>query len=459
MRFSSRLGRFLAAIVVAPAFAGGVVAFVLAPDARGPVALVTAAVALLALVASLVLTHAVNRRLAAFVEAMRRLSHGDFRPIAPLPADDEFAELAGEFNEMSAELKAKMEDAERKREELAETIRRVGDALATGVDRDGVVALAVRQAVDACDAEGGRALPLAHGAFSGCAVGEVAGDLEKAIEAAERHVFMVRPDVGSELLGALEGDDRAERTRRAVSVHGPGVHALSIGLRSLVDGPEYLGAISIARHGKAFTGEEEDLLEYLAGQAVVSIENASLHETVERQAVTDELTGLANVRAFMSVLDREIERRRRFEHPVGLVMVDLDDFKRVNDTYGHQQGDKVLAHVAWVLRDASRDLDTVARYGGEELAVVLPQTDASGAAQLAERMRHAIESMHIPRVGGSGTIEVTASFGVASVPENGLDRNELIAAADAALYAAKASGKNRVERAAMTLAEPSSRPR
>ena len=459
MRFSSRLGRFLAAIVVAPAIAGGAVAFVLAPDARLPVALVTAGIALLALIASLVLSAAVNRRLATFVEAMRRLSHADFRPIAPLPKDDEFAELAGEFNEMSAELQAKMEEAERKREELADTIRRVGDALATGVDRDGVVALAVRQAVDACDAEVGRALPLVHGAFSECAVGEVAGDLEKAIEAAERDVFVVRPDVGSELLGALEGDDRAERTRRAVSVHGPGVHALSIGLRSLVDGPEYLGAISIARHGSAFTGEEEDLLEYLAGQAVVSIENASLHETVERQAVTDALTGLANLRAFISTLDREVERRRRFEHPVGLVMIDLDDFKRVNDTYGHQQGDEVLAHVAWVLRDASRDLDTVARYGGEELAVVLPQTDASGAAQLAERMRQAIEGLHIPRVGAPGTIEVTASFGVASVPENALDRNELIAAADGALYAAKAAGKNRVERAAMTLAEPSSRPR
>jgi diguanylate cyclase (GGDEF)-like protein len=360
---------------------------------------------------------------------------------------------------MSEQLASKIEEVQRQRGELSEAIRRVGDALATGVDRDGVVALAVRQAVEACDAEVGRALPLAHGAFSGCAVGEVAGDLEKAIEAAERDVFVVRPDVGSELLGALEGDDRAERTRRAVSVHGPGVHALSIGLRSLVDGPEYLGAISIARHGNTFTGEEEDLLEYLAGQAVVSIENASLHETVERQAVTDELTGLANVRAFMSILDREIDRRRRFEHPVGLVMVDLDDFKRVNDTYGHQQGDKVLAHVSWVLRDVSRDLDTVARYGGEELAVVLPQTDASGAAQLAERMRQAIEGLRIPRVGGSGTIEVTASFGVASVPENADARNELIAAADAALYAAKAGGKNRVERAGIALAEPSSRPR
>jgi diguanylate cyclase (GGDEF)-like protein len=459
MSFRSRLGRFFAAIAVVPAIAGGVVAFVVAPEARVPVALLTVGFVLAALVCGAVVGRLLTRRLATFVEATRRLSRGDFRPLAPFPRDDEFAGLAGEFNDMSAELRSKMEEAERKREELADTIRRVGDALATGVDRDGVVALAVRQAVDSCNAEVGRALPLAHGAFSACAVGEVPGDLQRAIEAAERDVFMVRPDVGSELLGALEGDDRAERTRRAVSAHGPGVHALSIGLRSLVDGPEYLGAISIARHGAAFTNEEEDLLEYLAGQAVVSIENASLHETVERQAVTDELTGLANVRAFTSFLDREIERRRRFDHPVGLVMIDLDDFKRVNDTYGHQQGDEVLAHVAWVLRDASRDLDMVVRYGGEELAVVLPQTDGSGAAQLAERMRRAIESLHVPRVGQSGTIEVTASFGVASVPENGLDRNELIAAADAALYAAKAGGKNRVERAGEALAEASARPR
>ena len=459
MSFRSRLGRFFAAIAVVPAIAGGVVAFVVAPEARVPVALLTVGFVLAALVCGAVVGRLLTRRLTTFVEATRRLSRGDFRPLAPFPRDDEFAGLAGEFNDMSAELRSKMEEAERKREELADTIRRVGDALATGVDRDGVVALAVRQAVDSCNAEVGRALPLAHGAFSACAVGEVPGDLQRAIEAAERDVFMVRPDVGSELLGALEGDDRAERTRRAVSAHGPGVHALSIGLRSLVDGPEYLGAISIARHGAAFTSEEEDLLEYLAGQAVVSIENASLHETVERQAVTDELTGLANVRAFTSFLDREIERRRRFDHPVGLVMIDLDDFKRVNDTYGHQQGDEVLAHVAWVLRDASRDLDMVVRYGGEELAVVLPQTDGSGAAQLAERMRRAIESLHVPRVGQSGTIEVTASFGVASVPENGLDRNELIAAADAALYAAKAGGKNRVERAGEALAEASARPR
>jgi diguanylate cyclase (GGDEF)-like protein len=335
----------------------------------------------------------------------------------------------------------------------------VGDALATGLDRHGVVALAVRQAVDACDAEVGRALPLARGVFARYDVGAIEGELERAIESAERHVFIVRADVGRELLGALEGDESAERTRRALSAHAGSAHALSIGLRSLVDGPEYLGAISIARGGAPFTREEEELLEYLAGQAVVSIENASLHETVERQAVTDDLTGLANMRALTSILDRELERSRRFDTPLSLVMLDIDDFKRVNDSYGHQQGDEVLAQVAGVLRELSRDLDAPARYGGEELAVVLPQTDAEGAALLAERMREAVEALQVLRVGGSESLRVTASFGVASVPDTAADRDSLIAAADAALYRAKRTGKNRVERALVLVPEPSSPPR
>jgi diguanylate cyclase (GGDEF)-like protein len=313
--------------------------------------------------------------------------------------------------------------------------------------------------VDACEAEVGRALPLARGAFAPSEVGSVEGELEQVIEAAERHVFVVRPDVGQELLGALEGDESAERTRRAVSAQAGSAHALSIGLRSLVDGPEYLGAISIARHGEPFAREEEELLEYLAGQAVVSIENASLHETVERQAVTDELTGLANVRAFTSTLDRELERSRRFETPLGLLMMDLDDFKLVNDTYGHQQGDEVLAQVAGVLRDHSRELDTPARYGGEEMAVVLPQTGVEGAEMLAERIREAVEALRVPRVRGGGVLRVTASFGVASVPDAASDRDSLVAAADAALYRAKRGGKNRVERALTLMSEPSSPPR
>jgi diguanylate cyclase (GGDEF)-like protein len=209
--------------------------------------------------------------------------------------------------------------------------------------------------------------------------------------------------------------------------------------------PGYLGVISIARHSLAFSRDEQELLDYLAGQAAVSIENASLHETVERQAVTDELTGLANTRAFHSILDREIERARRFETPVGLVMIDLDDFKRMNDEYGHQQGDEVLVSVAGVLRAFSRDIDAPARYGGEELALILPQTDAEGAWRLAERMREAVEELRIPRVGERGALSITASFGVAALPDSAADKKGLVAAADAALYRAKRGGKNRVE--------------
>jgi diguanylate cyclase (GGDEF)-like protein len=182
------------------------------------------------------------------------------------------------------------------------------------------------------------------------------------------------------------------------------------------------------------------------------IENASLHETVERQAVTDELTGLANARAFRTILAREVERSRRFQTPLGLVMVDLDDFKQVNDRHGHQQGDEVLTSVAAVLRDFSRDIDAPARYGGEELAVVLPQTDPAGAVQLAERMREAVERLPIPCVGGGGSLRVTASFGVAPLPESAGDAEELVAAADSALYRAKRGGKSRVERAERVVA-------
>ena len=180
---------------------------------------------------------------------------------------------------------------------------------------------------------------------------------------------------------------------------------------------------------------------------MISIENADLHETVQRQAITDELTGLSNVRQMHEALDREFERGLRFNTPVGFVLLDLDDFKCVNDTYGHQQGDEVLTEVAGVLRELSRDIDEPARYGGEEMAVVLPQTEIDGAAQLAERMREAIEALRIPRLDGKGDLRVTASFGVASVPSSASDKGSLVAAADAALYRAKRAGKNRVERA------------
>jgi len=216
---------------------------------------------------------------------------------------------------------------------------------------------------------------------------------------------------------------------------------------------EYIAVLSIARRGHAFNRQEVGMLSYLAGQAVVSIEHADLHETVQRQASTDELTGLANVREMQEALDREFERGYRHDTPVGFVLLDIDDFKKMNDTYGHQQGDEVLARVSAVLRDHSRDIDEPARYGGEELAVVLPQTDIAGARWFAERVRESLERMRIPLLGSSGEIGITASLGVASVPASAAHKDTLIAAADAALYRAKRGGKNRVE-----VAEPTAVP-
>jgi diguanylate cyclase (GGDEF)-like protein len=405
---------------------------------------------LLALLSSAFITRALQDQIQKFLAAARRLARGDFAHPVPTSGGDEFAELGREFNSMSEQLAAQIKEVERKREELEETIRRVGDAFATGLDRQGVVELAVKTAVDACEADAGRAFPVERGVFRESRAGHEDPALDEALEAAERAAFKVRPDVGFELLEHVESDSRPLTQRSAVPASAAGAFGLAMPLRARLgsrSSGQYVGVVSIARRGREFSHAEEKLLEYLAAQAAVSIENTDLHQTVQRQAVTDELTGLWNVRQFHDALDHEVERARRFEGALGLAMLDIDDFKAVNDSYGHQQGDQVLAAVAGVLRELSRDIDTPARYGGEEMAVVLPGTAAEGAAQLAERMREAVQQLRVPRTDGAGHLTITASIGVAAIPVSAVDKDSLIAAADAALYRAKRAGKNRVERA------------
>jgi diguanylate cyclase (GGDEF)-like protein len=190
-----------------------------------------------------------------------------------------------------------------------------------------------------------------------------------------------------------------------------------------------------------FGADARDAVAWIAEQALIALENARLHGLVQRQAVTDDLTGLANRRRFLVQLEAEIARSRRSGSQVGIILADLDDFKRVNDTHGHQVGDEALRSFAQILATMARDIDLPVRLGGEEFAVLLPDTDLAGATQLAERLRVALESAVIG--GPSAPIRLTASFGVSAFPAAAA-AEDLLSDADKRLYDAKRSGKNRV---------------
>jgi len=191
-----------------------------------------------------------------------------------------------------------------------------------------------------------------------------------------------------------------------------------------------------------FGEETTKLAEWLSSQAAIALENARLHDIVQWQAITDELTGLVNRRRFLDALRTEITKGQRLGARLSVVLADLDDFKLVNDGFGHHAGDDVLLAFADLLRAHGRDVDVAARLGGEEFAILLPETGLEGASAVAERLRQSLANRRIRL--GEREVTVTASFGVAELgPGQSVDA--LLRAADSALYRAKEKGKNRVE--------------
>jgi diguanylate cyclase (GGDEF)-like protein len=192
--------------------------------------------------------------------------------------------------------------------------------------------------------------------------------------------------------------------------------------------------------GADFGDQSRELALWLGSQASIALENVRLHRLVARQASTDGLTELANRREFEESLANEISRAERFGGNLALILADLDNFKQVNDRFGHQAGDDVLKAFADILRETVRDIDVAARYGGEEFAVLLPQTDIAGAEKLAERLREAVELRPLAEAQDRPVV-VTSSFGVAAFPDADSPA-ALFGAADEALYRAKRAGKN-----------------
>jgi diguanylate cyclase (GGDEF)-like protein len=381
----------------------------------------------LAFLFAVVASRGLQRQLGRFLQAARRLGSGDFSERVPTEGHDEFAALGEEFNSMSAQLEKRLDELSQERGRLREAIRRIGQTFASNLDRQALLELALKTAIDAAQASAGRvsarmtdADPLAEAARDGTFDG-----FESAILQAE-HAALEDGELGE----ALDED---------------GVAVISVTLRPVDLGHRIHGIISVARRDHPFSDDDRALLRSLAAQATLALENVELHQQVSRQAVTDELTGLANHGRFQELLGSEMEQVRRYHHPIGLIMLDIDNFKSINDTYGHQQGDVVLKRVARVVADSSRDADFPARYGGEEMALILPHTGLEGAYAIAERVRTAVEALRIPRNDDGGTLRITASLGVASTTDGAKD--SLIADADGALYEAKRSGKNRTVQA------------
>ena len=204
-----------------------------------------------------------------------------------------------------------------------------------------------------------------------------------------------------------------------------------------------VGIINVELIEPRLTQGDFDLLMTLAGYAAVALEKARLYEQTQELASTDGLTGLLNYRAFWLALERELERSMRYGLPLSLIMIEIDKFKRYNDTYGHLRGDEVIRLVARVLTQEHRaQIDTIARYGGDEFMILLPHTQKVTAAEIAERVRRAVEAT--PLISEASVASVTLSLGVASYPEDGKSTDTLVEAADRSMYRAKERGGNAV---------------
>ena len=191
--------------------------------------------------------------------------------------------------------------------------------------------------------------------------------------------------------------------------------------------------------------EENDLtfLESFAATTTAALHNARLHERIQQIAITDSLTGLLNRRGFFNYADREFLRFLRGRKSLSLILLDIDHFKQINDTYGHAFGDRVLQELAGICTKSIRKVDLLGRYGGDEFIILLPDTDSSRAVRIAERVRESFESTPF-RLKDESVVSFSASFGVTQAGEKTSSLNELIPQADAALYASKKQGRNRV---------------
>jgi two-component system, cell cycle response regulator len=385
-----------------------------------------------------VLRNEVSVPLRAISDRARAASRGELTAVPPLELTGgrDVDRVIVSLNELFARLADYVGDLEASRGQFRESVDRLGAVLASTHDRGTILDAAVRAVVGIARADKG-------------IVWEVKGNalVARLVSDADRHLGLTLQR-RSGLAGWVAHHDLAKRAEGAHELNPaePGATtAMAIPVHSR--GSVY-GVLAVygRQGGGHFTDDDLVTVRLLVSQAEAAIENTFLHEEASRLSITDALTGVWNRRHFDLRLDEELERSARFLEPFGLLLLDVDAFKPINDVYGHPAGDFVLVELARRLQDVTRSVDVVARFGGEEFALILPRTPLEGAMLVAEKIRTAVARSQFDAMGQE--IPVTVSVGAAAYPDSGVDPRTLLAAADEALYEAKATGKNRVVRAA-----------
>ncbi|WP_248293695.1 diguanylate cyclase [Actinoplanes sp. TBRC 11911] len=408
------------------------------------------------------LARTTTRPLGDLAWAADRVAGGELDTRVPIQRPDELGRVAATFNRMTRELQAYVQALTASRDQLRGHLAILGETLSSTHDVHRILPVILRTAQAATGARAGVVLlidPAGDRLVARCGVG-LTGDWDVPDdELTEKSVV-----IGEGVLGtvAATGEPRrgqgrvgdAEppcRTYLAVPINAP-ITADEPGEPNA--GPVPLGVLALYDRvgGDAFDDGDLHTLRTFAGQAGVAVHNVRVHEEAQRLSLTDPLTGLWNYRYLRESLRREVERAGRFGRMLAVLVLDLDHFKDVNDTYGHVAGDAVLAEFARRIRLGLREVDFAFRHGGEEFVVLLPETDAYGGAIVAERLGAAIRDRPVSIEGAQ--IPISVSIGVAVFPEHGDTAQRVLRAADEALYAAKKAGRDTFRPAATSANRP-----
>lgn len=384
------------------------------------------------------LARLITQPLGELAQGAQAIAEGRFDHRIPVKSGDEVGRLGAAFNEMSAKLRDTITQLSTSRDQLQRAIRRVGETLRSTHDMRQLLSSTLDTAVDAVGADAGvmwRFTPN-RSELSAAAVSGLEPDAVGRIDVGGGIVGHVAERAANVLLPSEGGGPR----RSDAEPDAPVLMAIPMYSRDRV-----VGVLAVYRFDadREFSPEDLDTVVFLAEQGGVAIENVQLHDEAKRLSLMDGLTGTWNRRFFQMQFKQVLATATRFERPFSVLMLDLDFFKEINDTYGHQRGDAVLIEFSERVSSTLREVDTFARYGGEEFICLLSETDVTGARTTAEKICDVIRS---DPFGGPDEepIQLTVSVGVASYPEHGAGFRSLVEAADKGLYIAKGAGRDRV---------------